>query len=208
MANQAQSLLLAAIALALGTHASGPIGYDHITCGSTFKINHASTNMRLRSQEVSYGTGSGQQSVTLAKGETDVVDYWQVRAPHGKDCKQGAKIKCGGTIRLLHTSTKKYLHSHTFRSPLSQNQEVSGYARDNGEGDTGDNWKLECDSTFWEREKTFKLRHVETKKYLHSTGSHKFNRPIAGQREVCALSPASRLSEWKPAEGFFVKPAK
>ena len=28
----------------------------------------------------------------------------------------------------------------------------------------GDNWKVECDSTFWEREQTFKLKHVETKK--------------------------------------------
>ena len=27
----------------------------------------------------------------------------------------------------------------------------------------GDNWKVECDSTFWEREQTFKLKHVETK---------------------------------------------
>jgi hypothetical protein len=83
MANQAPSLLLAAIAFALGSHAAGPLGnqsnyiaetasvklriagYDHITCGSTFKINHASTNMRLRSQEVSYGTGSGQQVRTV-----------------------------------------------------------------------------------------------------------------------------------------------
>ena len=48
-----------------------------------------------------------------------------------------AKVKCGATIRLIHTSTKKFLHSHHFRSPLSQNQEVSAYAREDGDGDTG-----------------------------------------------------------------------
>jgi hypothetical protein len=30
----------------------------------------------------------------------------------------------------------------------------------------GDNWKVECDSTFWARDATFKLKHVETKKVL------------------------------------------
>lgn len=34
-------------------------------------------------------------------------------------------IKCGDSIRLLHVSTRKNLHSHLFASPLSNNQEVS-----------------------------------------------------------------------------------
>ncbi|EDQ91379.1 uncharacterized protein MONBRDRAFT_23718 [Monosiga brevicollis MX1] len=201
-------LTAALLACLVCARASGPIGYDEVTCGSTMRINHVATRLNLRSHEVAYGTGSGQQSVTLASSDSDSNDYWQIRAPNGKDCKQGARIKCGATIRLLHTATRKFLHSHQFQSPLSHNQEVSAYAREDGEGDSGDNWKVECSGTYWERANTFKLRHADTNQYLHSTGAHKFNRPIAGQREVCAVGQASRLSEWKSAEGYFIKAAK
>ena len=54
-------------------------------------------------------------------------------------------------IRLQHTATKKLLHSHPFPSPLSkQLQEVSAFAQQDGEGDEGDNWRVECDS-HWKR---------------------------------------------------------
>ena len=43
---------------------------------------------------------------------------------------------CGDTIRLEHMETQKNLHSHLgMSSPISHNQEVSGFG-DDGDGDT------------------------------------------------------------------------
>lgn len=52
-------------------------------------------------------------------------------------------MKCGDTVRLEHVLTKKNLHSHKERSPLSNNQEVSCYGLD-GDGDEADDWVIEC----------------------------------------------------------------
>ena len=43
-------------------------------------------------------------------------------------------IACGSVIRLQHLQTRLFLHSHNFRSPLSNNQEVSCF----GDGEQGD----------------------------------------------------------------------
>ena len=56
----------------------------------------------------------------------------------------GEKVKCGDHIRLEHMSTRKNLHSHIHTSPLSQQQEISGFGV-NGEGDAGDDWKVLCE---------------------------------------------------------------
>ena len=47
-----------------------------------------------------------------------------------------APVKCGQTVRLMHLSTRRNLHSHHFQSPLSHNLEVSAFGED-GEGDEG-----------------------------------------------------------------------
>ncbi|CAO3644469.1 unnamed protein product [Cunninghamella blakesleeana] len=39
-------------------------GYEKVTCGSTVKLMNKATQYRLHSHGVSYGSGSGQQSVT------------------------------------------------------------------------------------------------------------------------------------------------
>lgn len=39
-------------------------------------------------------------------------------------CAQGTPIKSGQEIRLQHIVTRRWLHSHLFSSPLSNNQEV------------------------------------------------------------------------------------
>lgn len=44
-----------------------------------------------------------------------------VRLPQ---CAQGTPIKSGQEIRLQHIATRRWLHSHRFSSPLSNNQEV------------------------------------------------------------------------------------
>ena len=63
-----------------------------------------------------------------------------------KPCKTGEALRCGSKIRLEHNPTGKNLHSHlTFRAPLSQRQEVSGFG-DDGQGDFGDDWELLCNT--------------------------------------------------------------
>ena len=41
--------------------------------------------------------------------------------------------------------------------------------------------------------------------YLHSTGTHEFNQPIRGQREVCAVTHASEANRWQAMEGLYIK---
>lgn len=49
-------------------------------------------------------------------------------------------VACGSVIRLQHLQTRLFLHSHNFRSPLSNNQEVSCF----GDGSQGDEGMLKC----------------------------------------------------------------
>lgn len=61
---------------------------------------------------------------------------------NAEQCVIGKPIACNDIIRLEHVQTKKNLHSHLFRAPLSGNQEVSGFGDEFGNGDTGDNWQV------------------------------------------------------------------
>jgi hypothetical protein len=45
-------------------------------------------------------------------------------------------VACGSVVRLQHLQTHLFLHSHNFRSPLSNNQEVSCFG-DGTQGDEG-----------------------------------------------------------------------
>jgi hypothetical protein len=60
---------------------------------------------------------------TLADGD-DVNSFWVVKPAHGGSCEQGTRIKNGQSVRLQHLETKRWLHSHSHRSPLSGQQEV------------------------------------------------------------------------------------
>jgi dolichyl-phosphate-mannose--protein O-mannosyl transferase len=110
-------------------------GFQVVTCKSVLKLLHKKSNVRLHSHDVKYGSGSGQQSVTGVSSADDVNSYWIVHGPHGETCERGVPIRCQSTVRLQHLSTRMFLHSHLFSSPLSGNQEVSAFG-DNG-GDTG-----------------------------------------------------------------------
>ena len=56
------------------------LSYEHVTCGSILKLLNAQYDARLHSHEVSYASGSGQQSVTAVDSSDDHNSYWQVRA--------------------------------------------------------------------------------------------------------------------------------
>ena len=115
-------------------------------------------------------------------------------------CETGAPVRCGDSLRLEHVETKANLHSHEISSPISGKYEVTGFGED-GEGDSGDNWIIECiDSATGLAKKdskdilmgssTFQLRHINTKGVLMCEKKNDYNNrncarcPIIGQLEA------------------------
>jgi len=176
-----------------------------VTCGSSLKFAHIQSNFRLHSHDVAYGSGSGQQSITGYPNLDDPNSLWIVRGPHGKTCVQGDPVQNGGTVRFQHHSTKKYLHSHLHQSPLSKQQEVSGFG-ENGSGDTGDNWKVKAVNSGsgknWRRDEVIYLQHVDTSNYLSMT-KNSFKNPIPGQREIVCQTRMDESTKWKAEEGIY-----
>lgn len=178
---------------------------DFVTCGSVIKLVNKAYTMRLHSHEVTYGSGSGQQSVTGFRGETDSNSYWWIRGASEESCQRGDSVMCGSEVILTHINTMKNLHSHHHRAPLTNNQEVSAYGND-GAGDAMDIWEVICGGNNpWRRDGAVKLKHKGTQKYLAASGQQ-FNRPISGQMEIVAQSNSGGATEWNVAEGAFVSP--
>jgi dolichyl-phosphate-mannose--protein O-mannosyl transferase len=140
--------------------------------------------------------GSGQQIVTWIKDDpSNTGALWQVRPKHHGEqdreyplpdeatgtCTQTAEpVKCGSIIRLTHLRTKTNLHSHGVKSPLSKQQEVTGYGQGDGKGDAGDNWMVECTADVWKRSTFVRLKHVDTGAYLGGTTQATFNQNNCG----------------------------
>ncbi len=148
-------------------------------------------------------------------GGDDAGGMWIIsEANEGPFHEVGEPVPCGAVIRLTHADTGKNLHSHLFKSPLSNQQEVSGFG-ENGRGDTGDNWEVVClakGATHWRREQEARLKHKDTGKFLQSQALHKFtqrncpNCPIVGQQEVTCGTAQAATSAWTPVQGVFFKP--
>ena len=66
---------------------------DDVTCGSVLKLINKSYGVRLHSHEVTYGSGSGQQSVTGFRGETDSNSYWWLKGTDQHGCVRGESVK-------------------------------------------------------------------------------------------------------------------
>ncbi|KAL1924032.1 uncharacterized protein VTP21DRAFT_7067 [Calcarisporiella thermophila] len=182
-------------------------GYEKVTCGSVIKLKNTSSSFKLHSHSINYGTGSGQQSVTGLDSSHDSSSFWIVRAKHGETCQIGDEIACNSIIRLEHLNTQKFLHSHRdHASPLSHQQEVSAFEN----GDTGDNWMLECNekkATVWNREQSVHFKHDETGAYLGMNKKYTFGHPIHGQLEVAAMKSRSKDTTFSAVEGiYFVEP--
>nr|SVE74456.1 EOG090X0E0P [Daphnia barbata] len=193
--------LVLCILISLGVVA-GRAG-QYVTCGSAIKLHNLSYKIRLHSHDVKYGSGSGQQSVTGTETTDDVNSHWAIVGPLNKTCKRGEPVDCGSTIRFQHLTTRKFLHSHLFSSPLSGSQEVSAFGENAGVGDSGDHWKVVCDGDFWERDDSVAFRHVDTNVYLASSG-HAYGRPINGQLEIVGLTKLDSSCQWKTAEGLYI----
>jgi len=179
--------------------------YELVTCGTVLKLLNHFHNVRLHSHDIKYGSGSGQQSVTAVESSDDHNSYWQVKPKPGATCFRGTPVKCDQTIQLMHLATKKNLHGHHFRSPLSNNLEVSAFGED-GVGDAGDDWIVVCNTGNWSRTEPIRLKNVVTGNYLHVNGDV-YGRPIQGQREVSGHSNPNEKNYWQAAEGIYIKPA-
>ncbi|KAI9304880.1 MIR motif-containing protein [Cunninghamella echinulata] len=177
-------------------------GFESVTCGSTVKLMNKATQYRLHSHGVSYGSGSGQQSVTGFVDRDDSNSFWLVRAAHNRQCIRGEPVPCGAVIRLRHVNTKGYLHSHSHTSPLSGQQEVSCFDGNDG----GDDWLVQCvDSKekYWLREQPVHLLHVDSNSYLSSNAQFQYGQPIPGQLEVAASKSSSKNTQWIAQEGIY-----
>lgn len=57
-------------------------------------------------------------------GSDDSNSYWVVHPLVGEELRQGEAVKNGDIIRLQHSNTRRWLHSHLHPSPISSNFEV------------------------------------------------------------------------------------
>ncbi len=212
----------------IATTISKPLSADEsadaqpLTCSSTVRIQNVHMNFFLHSHELNYGSGSGQQIVTGFGDDNDYNSLWTFKYPDmgneeltaDKDCLSGQKIKCGQLVRLEHMNTKRNLHSHAaFNGPVSGRQEVSGYG-EQGDGDTGDNWIVECHANdvdgYLYAKTQFYLRHKDTDKYLYTDSGSKYNNqncrrcPIIGQAETSGSRSKNKHCLWKVHSGFFI----
>eukprot|EP01111_Echinosteliopsis_oligospora_P009886 TRINITY_DN2985_c0_g1_i1.p1 TRINITY_DN2985_c0_g1~~TRINITY_DN2985_c0_g1_i1.p1 ORF type:complete len:217 (+),score=67.32 TRINITY_DN2985_c0_g1_i1:101-751(+) len=177
---------------------------EWVTCGSVIKLVHEASGFRLHSHKVSYGSGSGQQSVTGVSSAADNNSLWVVKGPHGSYCPQGKLVKNGDIIRLQHLNTRRNLHSHLHRSPHTKQNEVSCY-EEGDVGDTGDHWKvaLRDGGDGWRREASVRFHHIDTGGYLQANPNAKYNNPIPGQIEITGVTSASKDNVWRTGEGIY-----
>ncbi|KAK8779697.1 hypothetical protein V5799_018961 [Amblyomma americanum] len=187
--------------------AHGQFHLRYVTCGSLVKLLNRRWDVRLHSHEVRYSGGSAQQSVTATEKQDDINSHWVVKGQTDTSCSRGDPIKCGDIVRLEHMPTKKNLHSHHFQSPLTNKQEISAYG-DNGQGNSGDFWRVVCKTGHWERDADVRLKHADTEAWLSVSGKS-YGKQLGGQLEVCGeLAPYDESCLWRTAEGVFVKPGE
>ena len=71
------------------------------------------------------GYVSRAPTLGMACCSTTIIDDKLVfRCMQDAPCVPGEPFRKGSKLRLLHVSTRKWLHSHQYYSPLSNNQEV------------------------------------------------------------------------------------
>lgn len=171
-------LLLNLLLLAVFAHADD----KPVTCGSAVKLTHIESGSKnfLYSENKNLGGGSGQQIVTWIPDRSATGALWLVRGPDGEEeCEPGTPVQCGSKVRFTHTETRRNLHTHGIQSPLSRQQEITGYGED-GTGDTGDDWVVECSGKYWMREKPVRFLNKDTSRYLGGSNNVKFTQQNCG----------------------------
>jgi len=176
-------------------------GPGAISYGSVIRLVHDATECALHSHAINctHPGSSNQQQVTAFQG-CDPNDHWIVRGPHGypETYRKGKRVKASAVIRLEHRNTTKNLHSHKgFPSPVSGQQEVTGFGLD-GVGDKNDNWQVEVeDAGVWRAETKVRLIHQATKVALHSHRDIGHPEYTRGQQEVTGFASRDENDWWR-----------
>ncbi len=175
---------------------------DAVRYGMKIRLRHIGNRGFLRSVAKNYRhpRGSEQQIVGTAPTD-DRHTWWIVKPAHGILASPGLgdEVSRGSVIRLEHVTTHRNLHSHTSRSPLTGQQEVTAYG-EMGEGDANDNWRVELDDNsggnLWLRGVPIRLRFSDTNGRLHS---HFHSDPdlTAGMNEVTVYSGSDANDLWQ-----------
>ncbi|ORZ26890.1 Dolichyl-phosphate-mannose-protein mannosyltransferase-domain-containing protein [Lobosporangium transversale] len=117
-----------------------------VAYGATITIRHQGTQGGyLHSHPSNYETGSKQQQITLYPHK-DNNNEWIIQKRDGSVPDTLEYVKHGDYVRLLHVPTKKRLHSHDQKPPVTETEnhfEVSGYGHEGFAGDSNDEWRLE-----------------------------------------------------------------
>ncbi|KAI9006450.1 Dolichyl-phosphate-mannose-protein mannosyltransferase-domain-containing protein [Hyaloraphidium curvatum] len=154
-----------------------------VMVGSKVFIRHVgTTGGYLHSHVQTYPTGSKQQQVTLYP-YGDENSWFLVGRPQGETRPAPDRIRSGDTITLLHLPTKRRLHSHDHRPPMSDQtyqNEVSCYGTETT-NDPNDHWVVEIVKGDPEEPRSsdevmtfrtlFRLRH-------RNRGCHLFSHPV------------------------------
>jgi len=184
-----------------------------LSFGSAIRISHLSSGgYELETGAINFGSGSGQQAVTLTPpGEGSL---WLIKSFHGQNhiSSGSTPVKCGSKIRLEHMGSKKNLHSNNYNSPISGNQEVSAFGDKNGEGDGNDNWKVICNGKYWVKGGTIQLKNTATGQFLSANTQNVFNSrigcgegcPVSGHLEACAISIPYKGTQFQATVGIFL----
>ena len=167
-------------------------------------------------QRINGRGASGQQLITAMENRDSVNSLWHISEGHGQPpCVAGEKIAFGTKIRLTHLTTGSNLHSHQLKSPLSNQQEVSGFGHD-GEGDKGDDWivfhkSTRSDEKYWKIGNDVFIKHVQTNMYLGSTDQARFtqrncgrNCPVMDHCEVFAREERDTFGYWRTEQGIYL----
>lgn len=176
--------------------------------GSRVSIRHVNTRGGyLHSHNHVYPTGSKQQQITLYP-HLDTNNEWLIEPYNRSIPEEFVQLKDGDKVRLVHVNSKRRLHSHDEKPPVSERdwqKEVSCYGYDGFGGDANDDWIFEvvkhktkgiAQKEIRSIETIFRLRHAMTGHYLFSS---EVKLPSWGfeQQEVTAAGQGARpLTHW------------
>lgn len=165
-----------------------------IRYGMKIRLRHSETGGLLSSgNRVYLHEGTSAQQIVGGSAKKGPENIWLVKPSHDQRNinLDGKDVTSGAIIRLEHVATTSNLHSHNKPAPLTGRQgqfEVTSYYHGAaGVADDNDDWAFTPETgAKWETGQLFRLKHVATKRILHSHGLADSNF-TAGMYEVTAL---------------------
>ncbi len=189
------------------------INSKQITYGSSLRLQNIISKFHLSSFGMNWSTGSGLQIVTSVSSDRDTNSLFTIKEGEGYSSKfTGEPVKCGEVIRLEHINTGKNLHSHDFKSFVTDSQEACAFG-ENGIGDVNDNLRISCykqeDGEIITGKSEVFIQHVPTEKWLYiNYRTSMYNDrncrgcPIRGQREVSLTDKKDKQCLWQVIGGI------